>query len=70
MTSVASRVRDEREKAERKAWDSLGRYKFEMFGYWAAKWVQMNQLLRGSEHPNPFRSLVKAARRKIKRATT
>ena len=25
--------------AERKAWDALARYKFWMFGYWAAIWV-------------------------------
>ncbi len=37
-------VECERESAERKAWDSLGRYKFQMFGYWAAIWVHMNRL--------------------------
>jgi hypothetical protein len=59
---LRSRVVALRDEAERKAWDSLGRYKFEMFGYWAAKWVQMNQLL-GSHEGNPFRTLVQLARK-------
>ncbi len=52
-----------RTDAERKAWDSLGRYKFEMFGYWASAWVKFNQLLpKELKLPNPFKSLVHAAR--------
>jgi hypothetical protein len=47
-----------------KALDALGRYKFWMFGYWAAIWVHLNHL-----HPivggrgNPFRDLVKLAKK-------
>ena len=48
-------------EAEAKAWDSLARYKFMMFGYWAAIWVHLNQL-SGLRRPNPWRDLVSAAR--------
>jgi len=47
--------------AERKAWDSLRRYKFQMFGYWAAIWVHLNRIGRFKK-PNPWRSLVRSAR--------
>jgi hypothetical protein len=48
-------------EAERKAWQSLARYKFSMFGYWAAIWVHLNRI-GGFKKPNPFQSLVKSAR--------
>ena len=32
------------QEAEDKAWKSLAGYKFEMFGYWASKWVSLNHL--------------------------
>jgi hypothetical protein len=52
-----------RDEAEVKAWDSLARYKFEMFGYWASSWVKFNQalpkLLRAG---NPFKRAVVLAR--------
>lgn len=48
--------------AELKAWDSLARYKFQMFGYWAAIWVHLNRIGNFNQ-PNPFKSLVHAARR-------
>lgn len=51
----------ERDVAERKAIDALARYKFQMFGYWAAIWVHMNRLC-DKPKPNPFRDLVKAAK--------
>lgn len=47
--------------AEAKAWDSLGRYKFTMFGYWAGIWVHLNRL-GSTRRPNPFKKLVAAAR--------
>lgn len=54
-------------EAERKAWDSLARYKFLMFGYHAAQWVTLNRLAPGGiKKPNPFRALVKSARTKTK----
>lgn len=57
------RVMKARAEAEVKAWDSLARYKFEMFGYWASSWVKFNQalpkLLRAG---NPFKRAVDLAR--------
>ena len=47
--------------AEVKAWDALRRYKFQMFGYWAAIWVHLNRI-SGEGRPNPWRSLVQRAR--------
>ena len=49
-------------EAERKAHDSLSRYEFMMFGYWAAVWVHLNKT-GGLERPNPFREYVTLARR-------
>ena len=51
----------ERDAAEAKAWDSLSRYKFQMFGYWAAIWVHMNRMC-SDRKPSPFRNLVLAAK--------
>jgi len=48
-------------EAERKAWDSLAKYKFMMFGYWAAIWVHQNRI-SGARRPNPWISLVRRAR--------
>ena len=48
-------------EAERKAHDSLSRYKFVMFGYWAAVWVHLNEI-GGFRKPNPFREYVTLAR--------
>lgn len=53
MEGEVSRYLDE---AERKAWDSLARYKFYMFGYWAAMWGEMNDI-SGIHRPNPFSDL-------------
>ncbi|KKN62612.1 hypothetical protein LCGC14_0510230 [marine sediment metagenome] len=44
-------------EAEKKAWKSLARYKFQMFGYWAAIWVHLNRIGH-FKRPNPFRNLV------------
>ncbi len=51
----------ERDVAERKAWDSLARYKFQMFGYWAAIWVHMNRMC-AEKKASPFAHLVREAR--------
>lgn len=53
-----------REVAATKAWDSLGRYKFEMFGYHASAWVKYNQLLPKAYRlkSNPFKEVVDVAR--------
>ena len=53
---------DERDDAERHAWDALARYKFVMFGYWCGIWVHLNRLCAPPK-PNPWRQLVAAARR-------
>jgi len=54
-------LHDEITIAESKAWDALSRYKFQMFGYWAAIFVHLNRI-SGERRPNPFTGLVQAAR--------
>ena len=56
----------ERTKAEDRAWDSLAGYKFFMFGYWCATWVQMNRLC-AEKADNPWQELVALARRRTDR---
>lgn len=51
----------ELEEAELKAWHSLARYKFVMFGYWAGVWVHFNRI-GGFNRPNPWLELVKIAK--------
>lgn len=58
----------EKEVAKRKALESLARYKFQMFGYWAAIWVHLNKISEANE-PNPFRELVKLAKKLSKERT-
>lgn len=55
-------------EAERKAWQSLARYKFWMFGYWAGVWVHLNRIrgnVTGARKANPFVDLVRMAREKL-----
>ena len=48
------------DEAEKKAWSSLSKYKFQMFGYWASIWVHLNKI--GEFHRNnPFSPLVSLA---------
>lgn len=47
--------------AEQRAWDSLNRYKFQMFGYWAGIWVHLNRV-GGFRRANPWRELVHFSR--------
>ncbi len=49
------------QEAADKAIDSLARYKFAMFGYWAGIWVHLNRI-EGRKRENPFRFLVHQAR--------
>lgn len=58
---MSDKIEKEREVARAKAIDSLARYKFQMFGYWAAIWVHLNRLCDKPE-PSPFREIVRAAR--------
>lgn len=51
----------EMHEAEVKAWLSLAKYKFVMFGYWAGVWVHLNRI-SGSTRRNPFTGVVKFAR--------
>lgn len=62
--STEERLRNELAHAEQKAWDSLARYKFQMFGYWAAIWVHINRI-GGFKADNPWSGLVKHARAEI-----
>jgi hypothetical protein len=58
---ILQRLERELDEAELKAFDSLSRYKFQMFGYWAAIWVHLNRI-SGQGRPSPFRHLVAEAR--------
>lgn len=55
------RLREHKKEAVEKAIDALARYKFMMFGYWAAIWVHLNQIDYQKEK-NPFREIVDKAR--------
>ena len=59
-----SRFEHELDEAERKAFQALARYKFQMFGYHAAIWVHLNRI-SGAGRENPFRALVHAARHQL-----
>lgn len=59
--TIQKRLEAELAEAENKAWDSLARYKFQMFGYWAAIWVHINRI-GGFKRSNPWTALVKEAR--------
>jgi len=50
-----------KQEAYETAIDSLARYKFMMFGYWAAIWVHLNNL-DSHKNSNPFKNLVEQAR--------
>lgn len=55
------RLAEHKREAYENAIDSLARYKFMQFGYWAAIWVHFNQIDEVQES-NPFRPLVLTAR--------
>lgn len=61
LGGTEQRVFDGMADAEAKAWEALSGYKFWMFGYHAARWINYSRLLPG-RHPNPFRELVQIAR--------
>jgi hypothetical protein len=63
LPDIAQNLASELSEAEAKAWDALGRYKFQMFGYWAAIWVHLNKI-GGFNRSNPWKDLVMAAREK------
>jgi len=60
-SAILAAMRD----AETKAWEGLRGYKFWMFGYHAARWVNYNQLLpQQRRFRSPFKALVEIADRK------
>ena len=61
VDAMKIRIQEEKQEAYEKAIDSLARYKFMMFGYWAAIWIHLNQIDSNKEI-NPFKSLVEGAR--------
>lgn len=60
---MSTALEHELDVAERKAWDALSRYKFQMFGYWAAIWVHLNRI-GNFGRSNPFKELVVRAKEK------
>jgi len=62
IDTTADRLADEIDQAEVKAMDSLARYKFQMFGYWAGIWVHLNKI-EGKRRPSPFKGLVMHGRK-------
>lgn len=62
---IEAALRADLQEAEDKAWDALARYKFQMFGYWAAIWVHLNRV-GGFKLPSPFKSAVTLARQRKK----
>lgn len=66
LNLIEDKIRCEMAVAVEKAWEALSGYKFWMFGYHAARWVNFNRLLPGGEKlPSPFRDAVGLARDKI-----
>lgn len=64
---MKERLLEELDSAERDAWKNLARYKFWMFGYFAARWVYLNRLA-DAKRPNPFKRIVQSAREALKAA--
>jgi hypothetical protein len=62
---MEEKLMQERDDAEHRAWDALARYKFTMFGYWAAIWIHLNRIV-GDKRANPWRGLVAAARARLR----
>lgn len=58
---MSDSIAEHLDEAEAKAWDSLSRYKFMQFGYWAAIWVHLNRI-SGARQPNPWKAVVLQAR--------
>jgi hypothetical protein len=58
---IAEKLLADLMEAEAKAIDALSRYKFQMFGYWAAIWVHLNRI-GNFKRPNPFRDFVQQAK--------
>tara|TARA_R110002020_G_scaffold312638_1_gene528059 strand:+ start:257 stop:547 length:291 start_codon:yes stop_codon:yes gene_type:complete len=62
---VIPTILETREKAYQDAVTNMGRYKFDRFGYFAARWVTLNHQLKGTQYhstTNPFKQFVLLAR--------
>tara|TARA_Y100000296_G_scaffold63893_1_gene74551 strand:- start:495 stop:785 length:291 start_codon:yes stop_codon:yes gene_type:complete len=62
---VIPAILETRRKAYQDAVTNMGRYKFDRFGYFAARWVTLNHLLKGTRFhstTNPFKKFVLLAR--------
>lgn len=59
--ALAASIERQLAEAEMRAWDSLARYKFMMFGYYAARCVVLKRLLGRGREPF-FVELVQRAR--------
>jgi len=66
-TDTIRRVVDARETAYEDAIRAVAKYKFWMFGYYAASWVKYNKLLKGTpwHQGNPFKRFVELGRIEI-----
>ena len=66
--SVVRKLIEARDSAIREALVNLGRYKFDRFGYYCARYVVLNGLLHGTRNHmknNPFKALVDHARKLV-----
>ena len=61
MNDIRLNLSNDLKEAEQKAWESLAKYKFMMFGYWAGVWVHLNRVGKFNR-PNPWKHLVKLAK--------
>lgn len=64
MDDLNSKLIAELDNAELQAWNALGRYKFQMFGYWAAIWIHINRISM-AKRGNPWKTLVLDARKRM-----
>ena len=58
--AMIDRHHHEMHEAETKAWESLSKYKFAMFGYWCGIWVHLNRI-GGCRQSNPWAEIVRFA---------
>jgi len=61
--TVAGAITSHMEQAEKKAWKALSRHKYQMFGYWAGVWCQLNSI-NGRQKSSPFDELIQVAKNK------
>jgi len=64
--AVESKILDELSAKETAVWESLSKYKFIMFGYYAAVWVTLDRIHRFYQG-NPFLDVMKLAKLKVEK---